>query len=142
AAGEADLAAALALEVLGEGGPELERAAAEGGERRRARLGLGVGGEDAGGRVGGAPTGLAALDHLDSQPRPSGAPCAGETDDAPAHDGEIGSAVRAHSAWPSLRRYDPDQVLTVGGACGRPLSPASPGSRFRPDRNRSASLRR
>src|SRR5205823_4673906 len=43
-------------------------------------------------------------------------------------DHSYGSPLTVLNASPSLRRHDPDQVRTVGGACP-PLSPWSPGSR-------------
>ena len=58
---------------------------------------------------------LAALEHADAQPALRRAPGDGEPDHAPADDGDVEVvAVGSCGMCTSLRRHDPDQLLTVG----------------------------
>jgi len=53
-----------------------------------------------------------AVEHDDAQPARAGAPGRGQADDAASNDGDVETAGRCR--MDSLRRHDPEQVLTVG----------------------------
>ena len=96
-------------------------------QRELARVGLGDRREHPRGEVRRAAAELSALEHAHRRPALRGAPRDGEPDDAPADDDDVGLDDWVLRHCTSLRRHDPDQLLTVGMT---PSQPALTGSRY------------
>src|SRR6185312_8586193 len=124
-----DADAARRGELLRERGPAAGAVEAEAQQRLLAGVGLGDWREHARRDVRRAVAELAAVEHADAEAAGAGAPGDRETDEATADDCyvERSEVVRDRFAS-SLRRHDPDQLLTVGGR-GAALSALRAGSR-------------
>ena len=114
AAAQPGIGAGGRLELRGELRPRARAAQPELEQRELAGVGLGDGRQHPGRDARGAGAELAALEHADGEAALRRAPGDGQPDDAPADDGDVARCgwVLRHDT--SLRRHDPDQLLTVG----------------------------
>ncbi len=125
AAAQAGVGARGRLQLLGECRPGARAAQPELQQRQLAGVGLGDGREHPGGDVRRPGAERAALEHADGVPALGSPPGDGEPDGTAADDDDVRCCcVLRHDT--SLRRHDPDQLLTVGVT---PSQPTIAGSR-------------
>ena len=127
-----DVDARQPVQLGGERGPAPRAAQPELEQRALARVGLGHGGEHARGHRRRRGAEVAAVEHDDAQPARASAPRDGQPGDPSAEDGHVvGLLLVTVDVSSSLRRHDPDQLLTVGG-CVPPSQPRTGGLPCRP----------
>ena len=107
-------------QLRGERWPRLRAAQPELEQRELAGVRLGDGREHARRDVRRAASELAALEHPNDMPALRRAPRDGEPDDAPADDDDVRCCGWVLRHCTSLRRHDPDQLLTVGVTPSQP----------------------